>query len=123
MIRSLLADFSAQAAAISAPAPLYEFPATAALEFYECSDFPWLDSIEAATEDVRAELINLLQEGPTALTLVRRESRGSLSLRWFTPTKEVPLCGHVTLGAAHVLWNDVRWANSAGITFHGERTY
>lgn len=26
------------------------------------------------------------------------------SLRWFTPTAEVDLCGHATLAAAHVLW-------------------
>lgn len=26
-------------------------------------------------------------------------------LRWFTPTVEVPLCGHATLASAHVLWN------------------
>ena len=25
-------------------------------------------------------------------------------LRWFTPTVEVPLCGHATLASAHVLW-------------------
>ncbi len=25
-------------------------------------------------------------------------------LRWFTPTIEVPLCGHATLASAHVLW-------------------
>jgi PhzF family phenazine biosynthesis protein len=25
-------------------------------------------------------------------------------LRWFTPTVEVDLCGHATLGSAHVLW-------------------
>jgi PhzF family phenazine biosynthesis protein len=27
-------------------------------------------------------------------------------LRWFTPTVEVDLCGHATLAAAHVLWQD-----------------
>jgi aspartate beta-hydroxylase len=43
------------------------FPRLPALEFYERCDFPWLDSIEAATEDIRAELINVLQEGPAAL--------------------------------------------------------
>jgi aspartate beta-hydroxylase len=43
------------------------FPRLPALEFYERSDFPWLDSIEAATDDIRAELIDLLQEGPAAL--------------------------------------------------------
>jgi PhzF family phenazine biosynthesis protein len=27
-------------------------------------------------------------------------------LRWFTPSVEVDLCGHATLGAAHVLWSE-----------------
>jgi aspartate beta-hydroxylase len=44
------------------------FPRLPALEFYERSDFPWLDAIEAASEDIRAELIHLLQEGPAALS-------------------------------------------------------
>ena len=26
------------------------------------------------------------------------------NLRWFTPEKEVDLCGHATLASAHVLW-------------------
>ena len=30
---------------------------------------------------------------------------GDRRLRWFTPAVEVPLCGHATLAAAHVLWN------------------
>jgi PhzF family phenazine biosynthesis protein len=28
------------------------------------------------------------------------------NLRWFTPTVEVPLCGHATLASAHVLWSE-----------------
>lgn len=28
-------------------------------------------------------------------------------LRWFTPAKEVPLCGHATLATAHVLWTEL----------------
>ncbi len=28
------------------------------------------------------------------------------SLRWFTPTTEVDLCGHATLASAHVLWSE-----------------
>src|SRR5438067_11832755 len=28
------------------------------------------------------------------------------SLRWFTPTTDVPLCGHATLAAAEVLWSE-----------------
>lgn len=43
------------------------FPRLPAIEFYERSEFPWLESIEAATADIRAELINLLQEGSSVL--------------------------------------------------------
>jgi PhzF family phenazine biosynthesis protein len=31
---------------------------------------------------------------------------GLYSLRWFTPTIEVDLCGHATLASAHVLWEE-----------------
>jgi aspartate beta-hydroxylase len=43
------------------------FPRLPALEFHERSDFPWLDSIEAASDAIRAELMNVLQEGSSAL--------------------------------------------------------
>ncbi|NBC20397.1 MAG: PhzF family phenazine biosynthesis isomerase [Alphaproteobacteria bacterium] len=32
------------------------------------------------------------------------EGEGTWQLRWFTPATEVPLCGHATLAAAHVLF-------------------
>jgi len=31
-------------------------------------------------------------------------SDGDYDLRWFTPTVEIPLCGHATLASAHMLW-------------------
>ncbi len=34
-----------------------------------------------------------------------KTSDNSWALRWFTPTIEVPLCGHATLASAHVLFN------------------
>ena len=37
--------------------------------------------------------------------LVRRGD-GSFDLRWFTPAREVDLCGHATLASAHVLWEE-----------------
>jgi PhzF family phenazine biosynthesis protein len=37
-------------------------------------------------------------------------SAGAWRLRWFTPTIEVDLCGHATLAAAHVLWEEGRLA-------------
>ena len=33
-----------------------------------------------------------------------RPRPGGWSLRWFTPKVELPLCGHGTVAAAHVLW-------------------
>ncbi len=41
----------------------------------------------------------------TAYPLLR--SDGNWELRWFTPTVEVPLCGHATLASAHVLFNHI----------------
>ncbi|HXQ31058.1 MAG TPA: aspartyl/asparaginyl beta-hydroxylase domain-containing protein [Steroidobacteraceae bacterium] len=43
------------------------FPGLPAIEFYERSDFPWLDSIEAATADIRAELLGVLADGTEML--------------------------------------------------------
>ena len=40
-----------------------------------------------------------------------------VSLRWFTPTVEVELCGHATLAAAHVLWESGRFEANATIEF------
>jgi PhzF family phenazine biosynthesis protein len=41
------------------------------------------------------------------------DPKGSYKLRWFTPLREVPLCGHATLATAHVLFNH--------LGFKGER--
>ena len=38
------------------------------------------------------------------------------SLRWFTPTTEVSLCGHATLATAHILWEH-------GIVESGQETH
>jgi PhzF family phenazine biosynthesis protein len=40
------------------------------------------------------------------------------SLRWFTPTVEVSLCGHATLASAHVLWEDGRLPRDLQARFH-----
>ncbi len=45
------------------------------------------------------------------------------TLRWFTPTTEVDLCGHATLAAAHVIWEtnllmpeeEIRFETKSGI--------
>jgi PhzF family phenazine biosynthesis protein len=41
---------------------------------------------------------------------------GDYDLRWFTPTVEIPLCGHATLAGAHTLFETGRAQDS--VTFH-----
>lgn len=46
------------------------------------------------------------------------EPRGeTFSLRWFTPTIEVPLCGHATLASAHMLYATGRWPRAQPVRF------
>jgi aspartate beta-hydroxylase len=40
----------------------YLFPELPQVQFYDRSDFPWLDKVEAATADIRAELIEVLKD-------------------------------------------------------------
>jgi PhzF family phenazine biosynthesis protein len=43
---------------------------------------------------------------------------GGFSLRWFTPSVEVALCGHATLASAHVLWQDGHLPQGQIARFH-----
>ena len=40
----------------------YYFPGLAQVQFFERADFPWLDRVETATADIRAELAEVLRE-------------------------------------------------------------
>ncbi|MDP9199180.1 MAG: aspartyl/asparaginyl beta-hydroxylase domain-containing protein [Pseudomonadota bacterium] len=45
----------------------YYFPGLPQIQFFERSAFPWFDEVEAATDDIREELLAVLQE-PEAFT-------------------------------------------------------
>lgn len=47
-----------------------------------------------------------------------RRGNNDFSIRWFTPTVEVPLCGHATLASAHALWEEGLASPEEPITFH-----
>jgi aspartyl/asparaginyl beta-hydroxylase (cupin superfamily) len=50
------------------PQPSFMYvPELPAIEFYDREQFPWLDRIEAATADIRAELVQVLADGPSVL--------------------------------------------------------
>ncbi|HEY3139792.1 MAG TPA: PhzF family phenazine biosynthesis protein [Acidimicrobiales bacterium] len=49
----------------------------------------------------------------TAFVVPRAD--GDHDLRWFTPTTEVPLCGHATLASTHVLGGERRFHTLSGV--------
>jgi len=51
---------------------------------------------------------------------VLRLPDGHFSIRWFTPTVEVPLCGHATLASAHVLWEEKLVSHDEQIAFRSQ---
>jgi PhzF family phenazine biosynthesis protein len=59
-----------------------------------------------AAENNLAETAFLVPRGP------------DWELRWFTPTLEVPLCGHATVAAAFTLFFELQKATGDSITFH-----
>ncbi len=40
----------------------YFFPELPQIQFYDRNDFPWLDKVEAATADIRAELLEVMKQ-------------------------------------------------------------
>jgi PhzF family phenazine biosynthesis protein len=53
----------------------------------------------------------------TAFTVPSENGDADYELRWFTPTVEVPLCGHASLAAGHILirTDRVRFSTKAGV--------
>ena len=56
----------------------------------EPADESWMQSVAAEMNVAETAFLWPIDEG--------------FSLRWFTPTTEVDLCGHATLASAHALW-------------------
>ncbi len=53
----------------------------------------------------------------TAFTVPSERADADYDLRWFTPAVEVPLCGHATFAAAHILihGDSIRFSTRSGI--------
>lgn len=60
-------------------------------------------------------MLSIAQENNVGATafLVAKPGYGSFGLRWFTRAVEVPLCGHATLAAAHVLLHEMKTLTSS----------
>ena len=68
----------------------------------------------AAPEAWMQDLAREMNLSETAFVVPRAD--GDFDLRWFTPTREIALCGHATLGSAHALFE--RGHDATAIRFH-----
>jgi PhzF family phenazine biosynthesis protein len=60
------------------------------------------------TQDMPEETMrNIATEMNLSETAFVRQEGPEHNLRWFTPTQEVALCGHATLAAAHVMFDEM----------------
>lgn len=53
----------------------------------------------------------IAMENNLAETAFFVKSAEGYDIRWFTPKVEINLCGHATLASAHVLFNELKWAD------------
>ncbi|WP_239614591.1 PhzF family phenazine biosynthesis protein [Cohnella mopanensis] len=60
--------------------------------------------LDSAKSDVWMQNVAAEMNLSETAFLIRRDN--DYSLRWFTPSAEVDLCGHATLASAHVLWEE-----------------
>ena len=59
--------------------------------------------LEAYLSDAKLQAI-AAENNVAETAFIVPAGEGRWELRWFTPAVEVPLCGHATLGAAHVIF-------------------
>jgi PhzF family phenazine biosynthesis protein len=78
-----------------ASGPFKGNPACVVEPFEAWPDAAWMQAL--AMENNQAETAFLLR-GPDP---------ARFGLRWFTPTTEVPLCGHATLASSHALFSEI----------------
>lgn len=73
--------------------------------------------LDRDVDDVWMQRVAMEMNLPETAFLRARDD-GSWSLRWFTPTVEVDLCGHATLASAHALWQEGLLAENDTARFH-----
>ena len=83
-----------------APQPTFLYvPELPALEFFDRAEFPWLDALEAATEDIRAELTQVLASG-------RAELRPYVAYGEGVPLGQWRELNQSRRWSAYFLWNE-----------------
>lgn len=62
----------------------------------------WMQAVAAEMKHAETAFVRVVDDDPAPL-------------RWFTPVREVDLCGHATLATAHVLGGDRRFDTRSGV--------
>lgn len=62
--------------------------------------------LDNTIEDRKMQLI-ASEMNLSEIAFILPKERNTFQLRWFTPKEEVPLCGHATLAASEVLFNEI----------------
>jgi len=71
---------------------------------------------DGLTDEVMQQIAREMSVSETAFLLPAPTSGADLQIRWFTPTTEVPLCGHATIAGFHVLAEEgMHGMRSAGV--------
>jgi predicted PhzF superfamily epimerase YddE/YHI9 len=70
---------------------------------------------DARRDDAWMQRVAAELNQPTTAFLA--DDDGQLRLRWFTPAQELPLCGHATLAAAHVLYHIGKGGHDQPLSF------
>jgi len=70
-------------------------------------------------EEVSEETMQkIAQEIPVPTTAFIEKKQVEFTLKWFTPNRQIPICGHGTLASAFVLWQQGIVPKEHTITFH-----
>lgn len=91
--------------------PIYTVDAFSAQPFSgnPAAVVPLMQELEADTMQLVASEMNLSETSFVQPLEIHGDnpwiSCSQYSLRWFTPKKEIPLCGHATLATAHIIYN------------------
>ena len=72
--------------------------------------------------------LSITKEMNLSVTAFLEKSNSSFKIRWFTPSKETPLCGYATLAAAHIIFehlgykeNQIEFTSLSG-SLYAEKT-
>ena len=66
-------------------------------------------------------MLSIAAENNLSETAFLNLSNDPIGIRWFSPKREVDLCGHATLASARILFDELKSMDSEEIVFESKR--